>query len=167
MIRCLSIVGLMVGAALGDDDGRLPPVKSEVLKDVTCFVQPKLIVSADQRVPYKRGHLYFSSREALERYRATPKAFEAWANHQLLRTKQYVQGVCPLSGETPDEDSGVIRVKGVELKLLCPDCAKEISKEPVKDQIDQLFDAEAFELGRYHPRIVTRSGRARDETTKR
>ncbi|MEM7558344.1 MAG: PQQ-binding-like beta-propeller repeat protein [Planctomycetota bacterium] len=114
---------------------------------VSCVVEPGKEIQKDISVDYKEGKLYFSSETALKTYQADPSKYEAFANHQLVVTKQYVQQTCPLSGEEPDEFSATVSIAGAKIEVLCPECAKDILKEPRAEQIEMVFDAEGFELG--------------------
>ncbi len=117
---------------------------------VVCVVDPDKFARPDQSVRYKDGSIYFSCQAALERYRENPPQFEAFANHQLVATKQYKQLTCPLSGEDLDEDSVQISVAGVEVVVLCEDCGKELATETREYQIKMVFDAVAFEYGKFY-----------------
>ena len=132
---------------------------------VVCVVDPEKSARADQSVRYKDGSIYFSCQAALERYRKNPAQFEAFANHQLVATKQYKQLTCPLSGEDLDEDSVQITVAGVDVVVLCEDCGKELATETRDYQIKMVFDAVAFEYGKFYANranqvdVVSKPGR--------
>ena len=117
---------------------------------VVCVVDPEKYARADQSVRYKDGSIYFSCQAALDRYRENPSQFEAFANHQLVATNQYRQLTCPLSGEDLDEDSVEITVAGGDVIVLCEDCGKELATETRDYQIKMVFDAVAFEYGRFY-----------------
>ena len=119
------------------------------LKNVKCIVHATKPVSADHVVKYRKAKIYFSSAASAETFRKKPEKYEAFANHQLVLTRQYVQQACPLSGEPPDEDSVILNVAGVNVHLLCKDCAEEIGSLPLGEQIETLFDAEGFKLGKF------------------
>ncbi|MEM0924703.1 MAG: hypothetical protein AAGJ83_01575 [Planctomycetota bacterium] len=147
------IAASLITSAVADDRSDKPrQVAPSRLKGVRCIVEPSREVSSHFKGVYKQAWLFFSSDQALQAFQATPEKFEAFANHQLVRTGQYVQHACPLSGETPDEDFATIRVGGVTLQVLCPDCAKEIASETLAEQIEMLFDAEGFKLGKFAPK---------------
>lgn len=140
-----------VGLSVGDDNASSPSsaVSVELLRKVNCIVDQQRKAVADHAIKYKDAWVFFSSTQAARKFRDKPQAFEAFANFQLVQTKQYVQHACPLSGEQPDEDSAIINVGGVDIEVLCADCAKDIGKEPLADQIELLFDAEGFEFGQF------------------
>ena len=151
-INAIFVYSLLIQlAAASDGQNARSPRREVSLKGVACVVERS--VPADRRfaLKYKEGVVYFSSREHTAKYRKTPKKYEAWANFQLFQTGQYVQRACPLSGEKPDEYSGVLNVGGVDIELLCPSCAKEMSGLSFAEQIETLFDEEGFGDGHFSP----------------
>lgn len=127
----------------------LQRIEPAALKRARCVVQPDKPVSTQHSLVYRKGRLFFSSAASVETYRKDPKGFQSRANFQLVVTKQYLQHACPLSGETPDEDGAMIRIGGIDIEVLCADCAKEISNDPLEEQIEMLFDADGFRMGKF------------------
>ncbi|MEM6779773.1 MAG: hypothetical protein AAF670_19120 [Planctomycetota bacterium] len=153
ILSCLAVVlSITWCESLNAEDAvaRQPQhVTSERLQDAVCPVHPDQRARRENATNYKDAWLYFSSPEAMQSFDAGKEKQEAFANYQLVLTKQYRQQNCPLSGEEPDEDFGTMMVGKVQLLVLCEDCAKEIGKLPLEEQVTTVFDAQGFELAKF------------------
>jgi len=138
---------LLLAMATGAD--RKP---EKLLRGVKCLIDKKSVTNRKAFVPYKQGKVYFCCQDCARQFQRAPSKYKARANHHLVLTKQYVQKACPLSGETPDEDSVVLKVAGVDVDLLCAGCRDDIAKLPLMKQIQMLFDEEAFKEGKFELR---------------
>ncbi|MEM7810102.1 MAG: hypothetical protein AAF532_01310 [Planctomycetota bacterium] len=121
------------------------------LAGVHGVVDPASPASADFPLRFKQGWIYFSSAENRATYETDPGEYEHVANFQIVRTGQYVQLACPLSGEPPDEDFGSVTVDGLKVAVLCPECAKGLQNAPLDEQIFSLFEPAAFRDGQFTP----------------
>lgn len=124
-------------------------VSPECLVDAKCVVDITKKADRKHSLVYKKAKLYFSSEAAMKQFAASPKKYEHFANYQLVLTKQYKQVMCPLSGEPRDEFSAEVSVGKVKFFVLCPDCAKDLLKGNLSEQIKTVFDAEGFKLGKF------------------
>ncbi|MEM8667963.1 MAG: hypothetical protein AAGG48_10630 [Planctomycetota bacterium] len=154
--RCtLTLLGAilaLVQVTTADDLTSIADVRPANLRGIRCVVETDQPIDPEIVIAYKNARLYFSSKSAVEAYLKTPATYEAYANHQVIATKQYEQLACPLSGEEPDEDSVTVKIAGVDVQLLCEECAKELAKDTRKEQIEMLFDEEGFKLGKFQLR---------------
>ncbi len=116
------------------------------LKGIKCVMNPKAAAKADKVLDHKGGQVYFCCGNC-------PKAFtskigedeivQARANHQLVATKQAVQGKCPFSGQ-PLNTETAIKVNGASIAFCCNNCKGNAEKLAGNAQLKKLFSDAAF-----------------------
>ncbi|MEM7477227.1 MAG: hypothetical protein AAF483_19765, partial [Planctomycetota bacterium] len=112
------MIAALTSSTFAESSTKYPKVDAKTLVKVKCFVDQKKVVSSEHFVSFKKARLFFSSEEAVAKYKADPAKFAAYANHQLVLTGQYEIKACPMSGEEPDEFSGEIVVAGVKVPMM-------------------------------------------------
>ena len=144
-LTCVLLLAMATGANRNPENSN----PRKLPRGVKCLIDQKPVTNRKSFVQYKQGKVYFCCQDCARQFQRAPSKYKAWANHHLVLTKQYVQKACPLSGETPDEDSVVLKVAGVDVDLLCAGCRDDISKLALMKQIHMLFDEEAFKEGKF------------------
>ncbi|MEM9703371.1 MAG: hypothetical protein AAF907_13100 [Planctomycetota bacterium] len=142
---------LLLTACLLTPTADAPTASTPDLTGVHGVTDLSAAASAEFSAPYRDGRIYFATAANRDAYAKDVKKYEAAANFQLVRTGQYKQGACPLSGEKPDETFGTVDVDGLKVKVLCPECAKDLAGESLAELVDLLFDDAGWKEGDFTP----------------
>ncbi|HEX7380474.1 MAG TPA: hypothetical protein VF278_25395 [Pirellulales bacterium] len=100
----------------------------------------------DASVDYKGGKVYFCCEKCPKAFAKDTAKFAAKANMQLVATGQAKEVKCPLAGKDLNP-STAIKVGGVDVCFCCNKCKGAVSKLSGDEQIDKVFNDEAFEKG--------------------
>ena len=119
------------------------------LAGIKCVVTGKP-AQKDMLVKYKKGEVYFNSKESIAKFVANTAEYRTKANHQLVASGQYVQHACPLTGEPVAKDVSA-KVAAIEIGLSCKDCIQQLGKveQPAVEVIfgDKNFDQSFVKKG--------------------
>lgn len=115
------------------------------LDGVKCVVAPR-DAKAEKSTDYKKGKVYFCCGGCLSKFTASPKKFANKANHQLVKTKQYEQKACPISGREVDATKSA-KVGGVEVTFCCGGCQGKVASAEGDKKIALVFADAAFKKG--------------------
>jgi hypothetical protein len=126
------------------------PVKKQAKKQVVtvkCPVAGKEIKIADAKtVSYRKANVYVCCDNCKGKMEKDATAFATKANHQLVRTKQYRQTKCPLSGGPIDKEQKV-KVAGQFVKFCCEKCQGKVAAAKGDAQLAMVFADAAFDKG--------------------
>ena len=119
------------------------------LAGVKCVVEGERGANANFSVEYGGGSVYFCCRGCVAKFNADQEAetptMSTKANHQLVVTKQFTQGSCPLTGKALNADQ-VSNVGGVEVAFCCGGCVAKIENaEGLQTKAEMVFANEPFE----------------------
>lgn len=98
----------------------------------------------DTGVDYKGGKVYFCCNNCPKAFAKDTSKFAAKANMQLVATGQAKEVKCPLSGKDLNT-STAIKVSGVDVCFCCNNCKGAVSKLSGEEQINKVFNDEAFD----------------------
>lgn len=116
------------------------------LDNVKCLFSDKPAKEANS-VEYKKGKVYFCCENCPKNFSADPKKHAVKANQQLVKTAQYTQKGCPLSGEKVDTSTKVT-LNGVDVCFCCKDCKGAYEKaEGDEAKAKMIFEDAAFDKG--------------------
>lgn len=118
------------------------------LKDVKCVVNPKGPAKAGTEVAYKGGQVFFCCNNCPKAFQADTAKFATRANHQLVATKQVVQGACPLSGGKLNADA-TVKVAGATVAFCCENCQGKVAKAEGDAQLELVFSDAAFTKAKF------------------
>ena len=121
--------------------------KKEIdLSSITCPVMPAVNVKAKLVAEYNGGSVYFCCPKCLKKFSEAPDHFAAKANHQLVKTGQFVQTACPITGGAIKPNQSAM-VGDVEVGICCGNCKSKIENAATDKQIDLVFGTSAFAKG--------------------
>jgi hypothetical protein len=122
------------------------------VEGVKCLMVAKKDANEEKKSKWKDGNVYFCCDGCLGKYekmsKDDKKKIAHKANHQLVATKQYVQGGCPFSGGELDKEQS-IKVMGAEVGFCCSGCKSKAEKMSEEDQLTKLFGEEAFKKAKF------------------
>ena len=120
--------------------------KVEVKLDgVKCLMMPKRKVKKTMAADYRGGKVYFCCSSCVKRFKKDKKKYAVKANHHLVKTGQFKQKGCPISGGAVD-GSKTVKVNGVDVSVCCGNCKSKIESAPNKDaKAELVFADKAFE----------------------
>lgn len=122
------------------------------LEGVKCLMVAKKDANKDKKSKWKDGNVYFCCDGCLGKYekmsKEEKKKIAHKANHQLVATKQYVQGGCPFSGGKVDKEQ-TIKVMGAEVSFCCSGCKSKAESMKEEQQLTKLFSEEAFKKAKF------------------
>ncbi|MCP4171727.1 MAG: hypothetical protein GY758_13245 [Fuerstiella sp.] len=114
---------------------------------IKCVVAGKDINIADAKVvSYRNAKVYVCCDNCKGKVEKDSAPFAAKANHQLVRTKQYRQTKCPLSGG-PIDKAQKVRVANQIVKFCCEKCQGKAAEAKGDEQLALIFADAAFEKG--------------------
>ena len=117
----------LVFSTAASKKGFEPKLNPINVADVKCMMMPKRGVKLEKASEYKEGKVFFCCGRCVGRFDANPNEFATQANHQLVRTGQYVQTACPISGGDVDDEQASV-VGGVNVKFCCSRCKGKVDK---------------------------------------
>jgi hypothetical protein len=136
IVACFSL-GL-VGVVIADAD---------YLKDAKCIISGEAI-NKDAHASWKEGSVYFCCEKCQAAFEKDKEKHAAKANHQLVATHQYEQGVCPFTGGKLNKETE-IKVAGAPVSFCCNNCKGKAEKLEGDDQISEIFGEKQFEKGKF------------------
>ncbi|MEM1062430.1 MAG: hypothetical protein AAF532_01315 [Planctomycetota bacterium] len=139
VLACLAALATPAPHACAEDAPAIDRLK--------CFMMSRRDVTDRYTVDYKEGELFFCCRACISRMKRSPTRYEAQANHQLVRTGQYEQNDCPLTGEDLTSDSPGLEIGGVTVRFSAESHKAEVEALSEKEQIARVFGTEGFEKG--------------------
>ncbi|QEG24307.1 hypothetical protein [Mariniblastus fucicola] len=117
------------------------------LKDVKCFMMPKKGVKEDKVVEHRKGKVFFCCPGCVKKWNEEPAKYESMANHQLVKTGQFKQTACPISGGDIDEEQSV-EIDGVKVAFCCQNCKGKVESASTDEAKRELvFGSKLFEKG--------------------
>ncbi len=125
---------------------------TDPLDGLKCFIMKKRDVKGKKGpkvMDYKGGKLYLCCKSCIRRVEKKPEKYEAKANHQMVYTGQFVQEVCPLSGEKIGPESPALDIEGVSTKFANEGELDKVKDLDVEEQIETVFGKKGFELGKF------------------
>ncbi|MEM7473879.1 MAG: hypothetical protein AAF483_02745 [Planctomycetota bacterium] len=137
---CLALA-VAIGAPAHAED-------KDPLDGLKCFMMKKKDVKGKKVVDYKEGKLYLCCSTCVKRMDKYPEKYEALANHQLVVTKQYKQGACPITGKDVDA-SAKLTIGGVEVHFADAATAAKVKGMDEDDQVTAAFGKDGFKAGKF------------------
>jgi hypothetical protein len=116
------------------------------LEGVKCLLNPNADVKEETAVEYREGKVFFCCGNCAGKFKEDSAPLSTQANHQLVRTAQYQQVHCPLSGGDLNPEKSV-EINGVEVKFCCGNCQAKVAEAEGEEQVKLVFANEAFEKG--------------------
>ena len=117
------------------------------LTDIKCFMMPKRDVKEAKSVDHREGKVFFCCPGCVKKWNKAPEKFEAQANLQLVKTGQFKQAKCPISGGDIDEEQ-FSEVDGVKVFFCCSNCKGKVDSASTDEAKRELvFGAKTFEKG--------------------
>lgn len=114
---------------------------------VKCFMMPKRDVKEAKSVDHRDGKVFFCCPGCVKKWNKDPSKFESMANFQLVKTGQFKQTACPISGGDVDEEQ-FSEIDGVKVYFCCGNCkAKAEAAADDAAKRDLLFGEKLFEKG--------------------
>ncbi len=117
------------------------------LTGVKCFMMPKRDVKEAKSVDHRGGKVFFCCPGCVKKWNKSPAKFEAQANLHLVKTGQFKQTACPISGGDIDEEQ-FSEVDGVKVFFCCKNCKAKVDAASTDDaKRDLVFGKDLFEKG--------------------
>ena len=117
------------------------------LDGVKCMMMSSKNVKKEMAADYLGGKVYFCCKGCVRKFNKDNSKFATKANHQLVKTGQFVQKGCPISGGKVD-GSKKVKVNGVDVSVCCGNCKSKIEGAPNADaKADLVFSDKAFKKG--------------------
>ena len=116
------------------------------LEDVKCLVNPNAPAKEATGVEYKEGKVFFCCGNCAAKFKEDSAPFAAAANHQLVRTGQYTQAHCPLSGGALNPEK-TVEINGVSVQFCCGNCQGKVAGAEGAEQVNLVFGDAAFTKG--------------------
>ena len=117
------------------------------LEGIKCVVSGAAI-DASKSVDYAEGKVYFCCGNCPKKFESDKTKYVSKANAQLVATKQYEQGVCPLTGGKLNAET-MVKVAGAEVAFCCNKCKGKVEKMKDEDKLAAVFSKEAFEKAKF------------------
>jgi YHS domain-containing protein len=118
------------------------------LEGVKCLVAGAKDAKAENSVDYLEGKVYFCCQNCPKAFANDKAKFATKANHQLVATKQYEQGVCPFSGGKLDPSTS-IEIAGTKVAFCCNNCKGKAEKMKDDEKLESVFGEKAFAKGKF------------------
>lgn len=116
------------------------------LEGVKCLVNPNADAKEATGVEYREGNVFFCCGNCAAKFKEDSAPFATQANHQLVRTGQYEQAHCPLSGGDLNPEQ-TVEINGVTVQFCCGNCKGKVAGAEGAEQAALVFGNEAFEKG--------------------
>ena len=117
---------------------------AQELTGIKCVVRGQALKNKNHKVSYKDGEVYVCCEQCVQEFAANTKEYATKANHQLVATGQYVQKVCPVSGQ-PVSEGFATRIAAVEVGLHCQDCVDQLANIQIPKHV-YIFGEDNFRL---------------------
>lgn len=142
-----SCIALMLVAGSFADEKKADATKKKQRKPVTsvkCPVAGKEIKIADAKVvEYKKAKVYVCCDGCKGKMAKDAAPYAVKANQQLLKTRQFRQAKCPISGGKVDKEQRV-KIAGTFVKFCCEKCKKKAEDAKGDEQLAIAFSDKAF-----------------------
>lgn len=135
----LLVAGIAGGVLFAEE------VASVDFSKIKCPVSGKP-VKEDATVDYKEHKVYLCCEGCPTAFKKDTAKFSAKANRQLVRTKQFEQVACPISGK-PAKAEVSAKVGEMEVGMCCNGCKGKVDKAEADDKLALVFSDKAFEKG--------------------
>jgi YHS domain-containing protein len=117
------------------------------LTDIKCFMMPKRDVKEAKSVDHHDGKVFFCCPGCVKKWNKDPAKYETMANLQLVKTGQFEQKKCPISGGDIDEAQS-LEVDGVKVCFCCDKCKGKVETAATDEAKRELvFGKKMFENG--------------------
>lgn len=150
----LSLFAGLVAVALAVSTGNAAdePVKKDSVKKqrkpvttVKCPIAGKEIKIADATaVEYKKAKVYVCCGNCKKKMEKDSTPYAAKANQQLVKTRQYRQAKCPLSGGHMNKEQKS-KVAGTMVRYCCEKCKGKVDEAEKDAQLAMIFSDKAFD----------------------
>lgn len=158
---CLTLMFVVAGSSA---DEKKTDAKAKVRKPVTtvkCPVAGKEIKVADAKVvEYRKAKVYVCCDGCKGKMTKDATPFATKANQQLVKTRQYRQAKCPMSGGKLDKEQKT-RIAGTMVKFCCGKCKSKAETAKGDEQLAMAFSDKAFEKA-YVPVKKKKAGAKKD-----
>lgn len=120
------------------------------LTGVKCIVEGERAASRAAAVGYKNGKVYLCNAHCADAFKQGAELdedakFIIKANHQLVLTGQYIQKVCPISGDPVDEIFS-LTVGAAKIGFSCAQSRAEVTQlKTIEEKVTLLFSDAAFD----------------------
>lgn len=149
MTLCFAVLAAVLVTDAGADEKKDAP-KKRVRKPVTTAVCPvggKEIKIADAKVvEYRNAKVYVCCAGCKAKMEKDATPFALKANHQLVKTRQYRQAKCPISGGKLNKEQKT-KINGVFVRFCCEKCNGKAAAAKDDAQMEIAFSDKAFEKG--------------------
>jgi YHS domain-containing protein len=117
------------------------------ISDVKCFMMPKKDVKEAKSVDHRDGKVFFCCPGCVKKWNKDPAKYETQANLQLVKTGQFKQTKCPISGGDLDKEQ-FVEVDGIKVHFCCGNCKGKVESASTDEAKRELvFSAKMFENG--------------------
>ena len=140
---------ILVVSNVGADEKKEAPKKKvrKPVTTVTCPIAGKEIKIADAKVvEYRKAKVYVCCAGCKAKMEKDATPFAVKANAQLVKTRQYRQAKCPISGGKMNKDEKT-KIGGVMVKFCCGNCNGKAAAAKGDAQMAIAFSDKAFEKG--------------------
>ncbi|MCR9202353.1 MAG: hypothetical protein NXI04_27240 [Planctomycetaceae bacterium] len=144
---CAVCAMILAVSSLQADEKKETPKKRarKPVTTVTCPIAGKEIKIADAKVvAYRDAKVYVCCAGCKSKMEKDATPFAAKANQQLVRTRQYRQAKCPISGGKLNKEQKT-KVGGVMVRFCCEKCKEKAAATKGDDQLQLAFSDKAFE----------------------
>lgn len=115
------------------------------LTEVKCFMMPKRDVKESKSVDHNGGKVFFCCPGCVKKWNKDTAKYETQANAQLVKTGQFEQSKCPISGGDVADDQHT-EVDGVKVAFCCGNCKAKVDTASTDDAKRELvFGSKGFE----------------------
>ena len=138
---------ILAVSSLQADEKKDAPKKKvrKPVTTVTCPIAGKEIKIADAKVvEYRDAKVYVCCAGCKSKMEKDATPFAAKANQQLVRTRQYRQAKCPISGGKLNKEQKT-KIGGVMVRFCCEKCQEKAATTKGDDQLQLAFSDKAFE----------------------
>ena len=141
----LSLVGVFVLSLFATAQGQDAKKTDDPLQGVKCCMMEKNNVKKEQSASYHDAMVYFCCPKCKAAFEKDSAKFAVKANQQLVQTKQFVQKVCPISGEKVDQ-AQTVKIGETEVQFCCDKCVAKVNAASDDEaKAKMIFSNEAFE----------------------
>ena len=109
---------------------------------ILCPVSGKPVDQAHS-LDYKEGKVSFCCPNCPKAFKKDTAKFATKANRQLVKTEQYVQKACPVSGRDLNP-AHTVEVSKVEVTFCCPNCKGKVAGLEGEKQLEAVFAEKPF-----------------------
>ena len=142
LLAAFAALAFVVSAGNAEDD---KPKKKKEVTSVKCPVAGKEIKIADAKVvDYRKAKVYVCCDGCKGKMDKDASPFAVKANQQLVKTKQYRQAKCPLSGGKLNKEQKS-KVAGTMVRFCCEKCKGKVDDAKGDEQLALVFSDKAFE----------------------